>query len=71
MGKAERHNNGVYVKRSTSIEFKVDYYEKLKEVIELQYHSEQNIVFLFKYYWYDTTDKEIGVDSHHGLVKIN
>jgi len=35
MGKAERHNNGVYVKGSISIEFKVDYHEKLKEVIEL------------------------------------
>ena len=52
-------------------EFEVNYYGKLEEVIELQYHSEQNRVFLFKCYWYDTTDKEIRVDPHHGLIKIN
>jgi len=28
-------------------------------------------VFLFKCYWYDTTDREIRVDPHYGLVKIN
>jgi len=28
-------------------------------------------VFLFKYYWYDTTDRGIRVDPHYGLVKIN
>jgi hypothetical protein len=43
----------------------------LEEVIELQYHSEQTRVFLVKCYWYDTTDREIIVDPHHGLVKIN
>jgi hypothetical protein len=37
----------------------------------LHYHSEQNIMFLFKCYWYDTTNREIRVDSHHGLVEIN
>jgi len=37
----------------------------------LQYHSEQNIVFLFKCNWYDTTDREIRVDPHYGLVEIN
>jgi len=37
----------------------------------LQYHSEHNRVFLFKYYWYDTTNRGIRVDPHHGLVKIN
>jgi hypothetical protein len=37
----------------------------------LQYYSEQNIVFLFKCYWYDTTDRWIKVDPHHGLVKVN
>jgi hypothetical protein len=42
------------------------------EVIELQYHSEQNIVFLFKCYWYDsTTNREIRVDPHYGLIEIN
>jgi hypothetical protein len=61
----------VCVKGSTSIEYEVVYYGKLEEVIELQYHNEQIIVFLFKWYWYDTTDKWIKVDSHHGLVKIN
>jgi len=44
------YNNGVCIKRSTSSEFEVDYYGKLKEVVELQYHSEQNRVFLFKCY---------------------
>jgi hypothetical protein len=43
----------------------------LEEVIELQYHSEQNRVFLFKCYWYDTTDRGIRVDPHYGLVEIN
>jgi len=51
------YNSEVCIKRLTSNEFEVDYYEKLKEVIELQYYSEQNIVFLFKCYWYDTTDR--------------
>jgi hypothetical protein len=37
----------------------------------LQYHSEYNIVFLFKCYWYDTTDRGIRIDPHHGLTKIN
>jgi hypothetical protein len=37
----------------------------------LQYHSEQNKVFLFKCYWYDTINRRIRVDLHHGLVKIN
>ena len=37
----------------------------------MQYHSEHNRVFLFKCYLYDTTDRGIRVDSHHGLVKIN
>ena len=55
----------------TSNEFEVDYCEKLEEVIELQSHRKHNRVFLFKCYWYDTTDKGIRVDLHHGLVKIN
>jgi len=29
------------------------------------------IEFLFKCYWYDTTDRGIRVDPHHGLVEIN
>ena len=40
----------------------------LEEVIELQYHSENNKVFLFKLYFYD---RGIIVDSYVGLVKIN
>jgi len=39
--------------------------------MELQYHSEQNRVFLFKCYSYDTTDRGIRVDHHYGLVEIN
>ena len=34
------YNNGVHVKRSTSNEFEVDYYEMLEKVIELQYPSD-------------------------------
>jgi len=64
-------NSGICVKRSTFNEFEVDYYRKLEDAIELQYHSEQNTVFLFKYYWYDTTNKKIKLNLHHGLVKIN
>jgi len=65
------YNNEVCVKGSTSNEFEVDYHEKLKEVIELQYHSKPNIVFLFKCYWYDITDRGIRIDLHHSLVEIN
>ena len=65
------YNSGVCVKGSTSNELKVDYYDRLEEVVELQYHNEQNIVFLFKCYWYDTTDRGIRVDPHYGLVEIN
>jgi hypothetical protein len=65
------YSSGVCVKGSTSSELEVDYYGRLEEVIELQYHSEHNIVFLFKCYWYDTTDRGIRVDPHYGLVEIN
>jgi len=65
------YNSGVCVKGSTCNEFEVDYYGKLEEVVELQYHSEQNRVFLFKCYWYDTTDRGIRVDPHYGQVEIN
>jgi len=64
-------NNSVCIKRSTSSEFEVDYYGRLEEIIELQYYSEHNIVFLFKCYWYDTTDRGIKVDPRYGLVEIN
>ena len=37
----------------------------------MQYNSEQNTVFLFNYYWYDTTNKKIKLNLHHGLVEIN
>ncbi|KAL9346822.1 hypothetical protein Peur_061675 [Populus x canadensis] len=65
------YNNGVCVKGSTSSELEVDYYGRLEEVVELQYHNERNIMFLFKCYWYDTTDRGIRVDPHYGLVEIN
>jgi len=45
------YNNSVCVKGSTSSELEVNYYGRLEEVVELQYHSEQNKVFLFKCYW--------------------
>jgi hypothetical protein len=72
-GMEERHTTMVFVLRvgSTCCEFEVDYYGKLEEVVELQYLSEQNRVFLFKCYWYDTTDRGIRVDLHYGLVEIN
>ena len=41
------YNSGFCVKGLTSSEFKVDYYRKLEEVIELQYYSKHNKVFLF------------------------
>jgi len=49
--------------------FEVDYYSKLQEVIELWYYRLEDTVFLFKCYWYNT-DREIRIDSHHGLVVI-
>jgi hypothetical protein len=61
----------VRVERPIVVEFEVDYYKNLEEVIKFQYHSEHNIVFLFKYYWYDATVNGIKVDLHHGLIKIN
>jgi hypothetical protein len=65
------YNIGVCVKGSTCNEFQVDYYGKLEEVVQLQYHSEQNRVLLSKCYWYDTTNRGIRVDPHYGLVEIN
>jgi hypothetical protein len=65
------YNSSVCVKESTCNKFEGDYYGKLEEVIELQYHNEHNRVYLFKCYWYDTTDREIRVDPHYGLVEIN
>jgi hypothetical protein len=65
------YNSRVCVKGSTSNEFDVNYYKKLEEVIETQYYSEHNKVFLFKCYWYDTTDRGVRVDPHHSLIKIN
>jgi hypothetical protein len=66
------YNSGICVKRLTSNKFKVDYYGKFEEVIELQYHNKLNkVFFLFKCYWYDTTDRWIRVHHHHGLVEIH
>ena len=65
------YNNRVCVQGSVSNEFEVDYYEKLEKVIELQFHSDHNRVFLFKCYWQDTTDRKIKVDPYHGFIKIN
>jgi len=65
------YNSSVCIKGSTCSEFEVDYYKKLEEVVELQYHSEHNRVFLFKCYWYDTADRGIRVDPHCDLVEIN
>ena len=64
------YNINVCIKGSTSSEFEVDYYSRLEEVIELQYHSEQNRIFLFKCNWYDTTNEGIRVDPYYGLIEI-
>jgi hypothetical protein len=64
------YNSKVCVKESTFNEFKADYYGRLEKVMELQYHRAQNIIFLFKCYWY-YTDRGIRVDHYHGLVEIN
>jgi len=39
------YNSGVCIKGSTSSEFEVDYYGRLEEVIEMQYHSEQKYFY--------------------------
>jgi len=65
------YNNNVCVKGLINSELEVDYNGRLEKVVELQYHNEQNLVFLFKCYWYDTTDRGIRVDPHYGLVEIN
>jgi len=41
------YNSSVCVKGFTSSELEVDYYGRLEEVVELQYHNKQNKVFLF------------------------
>lgn len=66
------YNSGVCVKRFICNEFEADYYETFEKIIKLQYHSEQNIIFfLFKCYWYETTDRGVIIDTHHSLIKIN
>jgi hypothetical protein len=42
------YNNGVCVKRSTSIDSRVDCYGKLEDMIELQYHIEHNRVLFIQ-----------------------
>jgi len=65
------YNNSVYVKGWTSSELEGDSFGRLEKVVKLQHYSEQNKVFLFKCYSYDTTDRGIRVDPHYGLVEIN
>ena len=45
MGMKERHTTTVFVLKDRN-ELEVDYYGRLEEVVELQYHSEQNNVFI-------------------------
>ena len=52
-------------------QYGITYSSRLEEVIKLQYHNEQNRMFLFKCYWYDTTNRRIRVDPHYGLIEIN
>jgi hypothetical protein len=70
-GMEERHTTAVFILRDRLLVSLKLTTTVLEEVIELQYHSEQNRVFLFKCYWYDTTDRGIRVDPHYGLVEIN
>jgi hypothetical protein len=42
------YTSGVCVKESTNSELEVDFYSRLEEVVELQYHSEQNRVFFIQ-----------------------
>jgi len=65
------YNSDICVKGSTCSELEVDYYGRLEEVVKQQYHSDQNIMFLFKCYLCDTTNKGFRVDPHYGLVEIN
>jgi hypothetical protein len=47
MGRVERYiTMGFVLTDRPFCEFEVDYYEKLKEVIELQYHSEHISLFI-------------------------
>jgi len=64
------YNNRICVKGSIYNEFEDDYCMKLEEVNELQYHSEHNKAFLFKFYCYNT-NRGIGAYPYQGLVKIN
>ena len=61
--KRKTYNIGVCVKTY--------YYGRLEEVAEFKYHSKKNKVFLFKCYWYNTTDRGIRVDPHYGLIDFN
>jgi hypothetical protein len=52
----------------------INYYGKLEEVIELQYHCKLNKVFLFKFYWHDITNKGLIVEKSkfsHNLTSIS
>jgi hypothetical protein len=45
MGMKERQTTTMFVLKDRN-ELEVDYYGRLEEVVELQYHSEQNNVFI-------------------------
>jgi len=60
IGRVEIHITVVFVLRNRLLVSL-----KVTMIVELQYHSKHNRVFLFKCYWYDTIDKGIRVDPHH------
>jgi hypothetical protein len=60
IGRVEIHITVVFVLRNRLLVSL-----KLTMIVELQYHSKHNRVFLFKCYWYNTIDKGIRVDPHH------
>jgi len=70
-GMEERHTTTVFVLRDRLLVSL-----KLTTTVDMKRSSNCNIiaskiVFLFKCFWYDTTDRGIRVDPHYGLVKIN
>ena len=68
----ERHTTTVFVLRDRLVVS-----QKLTTMVDQKRSSNCNIIasrikcFLFKCYQYDTTDRGIRVDPHHGLVEIN
>ncbi|KAK9094890.1 hypothetical protein Scep_026359 [Stephania cephalantha] len=61
-------NSSVCVKGSNYTESECDYYGKLQEVIQIEYHGQKRAM-LFKCDWFDTTP-EVGTRAHRKLHLI-